>query len=132
MYLWQHIVSITADCDRDALVIEVVKEGAGELVCCNQPMELMTLQRTQNEKFEYHVPFVIEHEDCNEVQVGEKPHPMTQEHHIEFIEIYTKDNTKILRKYLAPDEHPSVKVPKCFDIGRAVALCNLHGLWEKP
>jgi len=112
--------------------IEVVKEGAGELVCCNQPMELITPQRTENEKFEYHVPFVIEHEDCNEVQVGEKPHPMTQEHHIEFIEVYTKDNTKILRKYLNPEEHPSVKIPKCFDIGRAVAMCNLHGLWEKP
>ena len=57
---------------------------------------------------------------------------MENEHYIEFVEVYTKDNKKILRHYFNPKEEPSIKIPKCFDIGKAIAMCNIHGLWEKP
>lgn len=117
-------------CNLCGNVVEVVKNGAGELVCCAQPMEKIIPQHKEHEKNEYHVPVIIEHEDCNEIQIGEKPHPMTDEHFIEFIEVYTKDNNKIARHYLTANDIPSIKVPKCFDLGRVVAMCNKHGLWS--
>ena len=117
-------------CNLCGNVVEVVKNGAGELVCCAQPMEKIIPQHKEHEKNEYHVPVIIEHEDCNEIQIGEKPHPMTDEHFIEFIEVYTKDNNKIARHYLTANDIPSIKVPKCFDFGRVVAMCNKHGLWS--
>ncbi len=119
-------------CNICGNLVEVIKSGEGELVCCGEAMELIKPQIHEDEKYEHHIPVIIEHEDCNEIQVGKKPHPMENEHYIEFVEVYTKDNKKILRHYFNPKEEPSIKIPKGFDIGKAIAMCNIHGLWEKP
>ena len=109
-------------------IVEVLFEGEGELVCCGEAMELLE-EKTEGEHKEWHVP-VIEKINDNEilVKVGENPHPMTKEHHIEMIEICCEND--IARKYLHHDEKPeyiikSDKMPKL-----ARAYCNLHGLWK--
>ena len=92
-------------------MVEVVKEGVGELVCCGEPMKLQEPKFSDNEKFEYHVPFVTEKDNCQEIQVGEKPHPMTNDHYIEFVEVYSSDNKKIVRKYFTPEDKPVLEIP---------------------
>lgn len=119
-------------CEICGNIVEVVECGMGELVCCGQPMKMLTAHKSEEdaEKFEHHIPQITEKDDYIEIQIGKEPHPMTPEHYIEFIEVYSKENVKIIRKYLTPGMAPTMKVPKCVEIGRVVAYCNVHGLWE--
>ena len=63
------------------------------------------------------------------VNVGAVDHPMTQEHHIEFIYVQTEKGG--MRKGLAVDGKPHATF--ALDDDKAVAVyeyCNLHGLWK--
>ena len=71
-------------CEICGNLIEVVLDGAGELLCCNKPMQLIKSNTTDGAG-EKHVP-VFEHNDEEiHVRVGATPHPMTEEHYIQFI-----------------------------------------------
>ncbi|MPN04816.1 Desulfoferrodoxin [bioreactor metagenome] len=75
---------------------------------------------------EKHVPVVKRENGKLIVEVGSVAHPMTAEHHIEWIAIVGEDYTQ--RVSLKPGDEPKVIV--C-DMGEAkvYAYCNLHGLW---
>lgn len=111
--------------------VEVVLEGEGELVCCGQPMELQT-PKTQDEEMrgEKHVPVVSKNGEELEVRVGSIPHPMEDEHYIQFIEVNSPDKRYVKRKYLYPHEEPVLKYKCHCDKVEARELCNIHGLWK--
>lgn len=117
-------------CEICGNFVEVVLSGAGELVCCGQPMKLLNANTT-DAATEKHVPFFIKKDAELEVKVGSIPHPMTDEHYIQFIEVISEDGRYVKRKYLYPNEE-AVFTLKGYDIGALTALehCNLHGLWE--
>lgn len=117
-------------CEICGTLVEVVTDGAGELVCCNQPMTKLEKNTDEPQFGEHHLPVINETEEYKKITIGKTPHPMTNEHYIEFIEVYSKYGKKLYRQYLEPGSEPEIKVPKCFDIGRAAAYCNIHGLWE--
>ena len=77
---------------------------------------------------EKHVPVF----EDNKIKVGSLPHPMSEEHHIEFIEAMSPDRKYIIRKYLEPDEEASMDVN--YDYGKDLFImrewCNLHGVWS--
>lgn len=110
--------------------VEVVLSGVGELVCCNQPMSLLTPNTTEASQ-EKHVPFFIKKDEELEIRIGSEPHPMTEEHYIQFIEVISDDQRYVKRKYLYPHEEPLFAL-RGYDIGSLSARenCNLHGLWE--
>ncbi len=109
-------------------VVEVIFSGDGELVCCNQPMELME-EKTGGEHKEWHIPVIDKINDEESiVKTGKNPHPMTPEHYIQMIEIYN-DNC-ITRKYLTPDNKPEYIYQNNQTLKKARAYCNLHGLWK--
>ena len=111
--------------------VEVVLNGEGELVCCGQPMEKIVL-KTQSEEMmgEKHVPVIEKNEEGITVKVGSVPHPMTEEHYIQFIEVNSPDKRYVKRKYLYPNEEPVLKLKcDCKDI-IARELCNIHGVWS--
>ena len=110
--------------------VEVVFPGAGELVCCGQPMEKMEEKNTSEEMSEEkHVPIVTKTQDGVEIKVGSAPHPMEDSHYVMFIEANSADKKYVKRKYLLPHEEPVLKL-KC-DCKEVVAreLCNIHGVW---
>jgi superoxide reductase len=108
-------------------IVEVLHAGAGELVCCGQPMDLMA-ENSIDAAVEKHVPVIEEKSGLSAVKVGSDEHPMTEEHHIEWIEIKTED--KLCRQALKPGEKPTADFPiEPSKIIRARAYCNLHGLW---
>lgn len=117
-------------CEICGNFIEVVLSGVGELVCCNQPMTLLEPNTVDAAK-EKHVPFFIKKDDELEVRIGSTPHPMTDEHYIQFIEVISSDEKYVKRKYLYPNEEPIFTL-KGYDIDSLIARenCNLHGLWE--
>ena len=117
-------------CNVCGNIVEVVLSGGGELVCCNQPMELV-VPKTSVESGEKHVPVLEENADDKTVRVGSAPHPMEDGHYIQFIEVISKDQKWVKRKYLHPHEQPEMKFKcKCDKKFDAFAHCNLHGLWK--
>ncbi len=124
-------------CNVCGNIIEVVHEGAGQLVCCGQPMELME-EKEKDDGLEKHVPVIEEMEaaacrgkDGFKVKVGEVPHPMEENHYIEWIEIIPEDG-KRGKKFLQPGDKPEVEFYTRKNIIGARAYCNIHGLWKAP
>ena len=80
---------------------------------------------------EKHVPGVEKKCKTVKVDVGSVAHPMTEAHHIVWIEIVSGDWT--LRKYLHPGEKPAAEFKLCCNKTEKVlvrAYCNMHGLWQ--
>jgi superoxide reductase len=117
-------------CEVCGNIIEIVHAGADALVCCNQPMKLIG-ENTEDAAQEKHVP-IIESRDENKslVKVGSVPHPMDDDHYIEWIEIDNTEKQKTCRKDLKPGEKPEAKFCSKPENAKARAYCNLHGLWK--
>lgn len=99
-----------------------------DMTCCGEPMVLQKANTVDAAK-EKHVPVLEEYGSGVLVKVGSAPHPMTAEHHIEWVEIINGDYVN--RKYLNPGEAPEAAFYVEKQPGLAVrAYCNLHGLWE--
>jgi superoxide reductase len=111
-------------CDN---IVEVVREGAGELVCCGEPMTLLE-ENTADPAGEKHVPVVEEVEHGIKVKVGSIPHPMEENHYIEWIEI-TADG-KADRQFLNPGDAPEAIFRIDAEEITAREYCSLHGLWR--
>lgn len=114
-------------CDVCGHIIEVLHEGKGELVCCGQPMKLMT-ENTTDASQEKHVPVVEKVSGGIKVKVGSVAHPMEEKHYIEWIEIIA--DGKSYRQFLAPGQPPEAVFPVETTSITAREYCNLHGLWK--
>ena len=116
-------------CEVCGNIIEVLFEGAGELVCCEESMTLVK-EKIHEEMEEKHLP-IFERGLNGEilVKVGEIPHPMENEHYIQMIEIFTADGI-VKRKYLQPNQKPEFLIKLNQGIMHAREYCNIHGLWK--
>jgi superoxide reductase len=114
-------------CNVCGNVTEVLHSGAGELVCCGQPMELLK-EKSEDEGMEKHVPVVEKTDSGAIVTVGSVAHPMESEHYIEWIEIVTEH--RVYRKELEPGMEPVAEFFFEAENFSARAYCNVHGLWK--
>lgn len=108
-------------------LVQVILPGAGELVCCGEPMKLLKIQHDTSEIGEKHAPKMDFRENKKFVQVIS--HPMQLEHYIQFIEVYTKDKNELHLKYFKPNDVPEFDISYLKDDIEAVEHCNIHGLW---
>jgi superoxide reductase len=108
-------------------MVEVIHQGEGELVCCGQPMNLLT-ENSVDAAREKHVPVVEKIDGGFKVTVGSVPHPMEEKHFIEWIEIIA--DGKAYRQFLNPGDAPEAVFS--VEAGEVTARehCNLHGLWK--
>ena len=67
-------------------MVEVIHEGAGQLICCEKPMQLFE-ENTVDASKEKHVPVVERIDGGFRVRVGSVAHPMEEKHYIEWIEV---------------------------------------------
>lgn len=78
---------------------------------------------------EKHVPVLFYEDGALMVRVGEDPHPMTEEHYIEWIFVKTWQGG-VYRK-LKPGDAPEARFAvNEKQVMGVFAYCNLHGLWE--
>lgn len=115
-------------CEVCGNIVEVLHAGAGELVCCGQPMKLMKPDSV-DAATEKHVPVIEKTDKGYHVKVGSAAHPMEQKHSIEWIELVTPKGVQ--RVMLTPNDKPEA----FFEVVEegpvtARAYCNLHGLWK--
>jgi len=108
-------------------IVEVLHEGAGELVCCGQPMILQS-ENTVDASKEKHVPVIEKIDGGVKVKVGSVPHPSTPEHYIEWIEVMA--DGKAYRQFLNPGDAPEAIFKVDARQITAREYCNLHGLWK--
>ena len=114
-------------CDVCGNIVEVMHAGAGELVCCGQPMKLFKENSVDAAK-EKHGPVVDKTADGFKVKVGSVAHPMEEKHWIEFIELIV--DGKVYRQFLKPGQSPEATFCIKADKVTAREYCNLHGLWK--
>ncbi len=114
-------------CNVCGNIVEVLHAGKGELVCCGRPMELLQ-GKIADVRLEKHVPVVETTDRGIKVKVGSTPHPMEENHYIEWVEIITGGES--YRKFLKPGDKPEAE----FEIGppkvAAREYCSIHGLWK--
>jgi len=113
-------------CEVCGNLVGLIKSGGGQLVCCGQPMTKLEPNTTEA-SHEKHIPVATRKDGKIIVQVGSAPHPMTEEHYIEWIAVVSDDGTE--RISLSPSDEP--KAVFCDKKNADVyAYCNLHGLWK--
>ena len=114
-------------CEVCGNIVEVLHGGAGELVCCGQPM-VLKIEGTQDASKEKHVPVIEKTPDGYKVTVGSVAHPMEEKHYIEWIELIA--DGKSYKVFLKPGDAPEAEF--CIQAVSVTAreYCNVHGHWK--
>jgi len=90
-------------------------------------MELLE-EKTEEAGREKHVPVVEKTVDGFLVRVGSIPHPMEEDHYIEWVELVA--NGVAYRRFLRPGDKPEAAFKLEAKEVSARAYCNKHGLWR--
>ena len=114
-------------CEVCGNIIEVLYEGVGELVCCDEPMKLIKVN-TVDAAREKHVPVIEKTATGVKVTVGSVAHPMVENHYIQWVELIA--DGKAYRQFLNPGDAPVAEFCVEADDISAREYCNLHGLWK--
>jgi len=114
-------------CNVCGNITEVLHTGAGELICCGQPMELLQ-EKVTDAGLEKHVPVIEATGSGIKVKVGDDPHPMEEKHYIEWIEVITDGDS--CRKFLKPGDKPEAGFEIKPQKVTAREYCSIHGLWK--
>ena len=114
-------------CNACGNIVEVVHGGAGELVCCGEPMKRFK-ENTVDAAKEKHVPVIEKTAEGYKVTVGGVAHPMEEKHWIEWIELVA--DGKAYTQFLSPGQEPVAEFCVKADKVTAREYCNLHGLWK--
>lgn len=110
-------------------VVAIVKDGVPDTICCGKPMTKL-IPNTSDGAGEKHVPVAMVEGNVLSAKVGAVEHPMTAEHHIEWIALETSLGNQ--RKMLKPIEKPEAKFALLSGekVKSVYEYCNLHGLWK--
>ena len=98
------------------------------MFCCGEEMKAL-VANTTDAAVEKHVPVVEKIDTGVKVVIGSNPHPMTEEHYIQWIYLETENGGQ--RRAFRPGDTPEATF--CTDEDKPVAVyayCNLHGLWK--
>ena len=113
-------------CEMCGNIVEVLHGGQGKLVCCGQEMKKLDENSTDAAK-EKHVPVIEKIDGGYRVVVGSTPHPMEENHHLEWIEVIS--GPYLLVKGLKAGEKPEAFFRSTETDVKARTFCNVHGLW---
>ena len=114
-------------CDVCGNIVQVLHGGVGSMICCSKPMKLLD-ELTEEQGKEKHVPVIEKIDGGVKVKVGSIPHPMEENHYIEWIEVIAGD--KIWRKHLNPDDKPEAEFKIQSETLKAREFCTVHGQWR--
>lgn len=118
-------------CASNGMTVEVITTGKKDCIdlsCCGEKMTLLQ-EQTADKTQEKHVPQISGDANGVKVVVGCVPHPMTEEHYIQWIEV--RNGEYLNRKYLKPGDKPEAEFYVPLQDGLEVReYCNVHGLWK--
>lgn len=114
-------------CSLCGNMVEVVHASGGQLVCCGEPMGLLTENSTDAAQ-EKHVPVIEKTDTGYKVSVGSTLHPMESDHYIEWIELIA--DGKSCLQFLNPGDAPVAEFCVTASSVTAREYCNKHGFWK--
>jgi len=114
-------------CARCGNIISFLKKTGPNVICCGEQMKELTPNTTDAAQ-EKHVPASVREGNKLIVTVGSVPHPMTEEHQIEWIIIAQGQRTQ--RFNLSGMQEPKAEFAVDNDPVTIYEYCNLHGLWK--
>ena len=115
-------------CQKCGTIVEIIVPGkSSTLVHCGEPMTLLEEQVAEAAKNK-HVPVITKVDGGFKVAVGSAPHPMTESHWIEWIDLIADGKT--YRQFLKPGDKPEAVFMLEATVVSAREHCNLHGLWK--
>jgi superoxide reductase len=80
---------------------------------------------------EKHIPVIEKSGAGVKVKVGAVPHPMEEDHYIQWVELTT--GNQVFLQLLESSDQPEVEFPVNLDPKtdiKARSYCNIHGLWK--
>lgn len=107
-------------------IVGLVEDAGVKLMCCGQEMSEL-VPNTVEAAMEKHIPVASLSGNKLTVTVGSVLHPMTEEHHIDWIMIAQDRLTQ--RISLEKTGAPSATFLVNEGDFTMYAYCNLHGLW---
>lgn len=116
-------------CGKCGNIVQVLHGEKPPVMCCGQPMDRL-VENTVDAAKEKHVPVIEKIQGGYAVKVGSVPHPMGNDHWIEWIELASEDNTFVQRQMLTPTSAPRAEFKTDAAKVTAREYCNLHGLWK--
>lgn len=111
------LVEMLSDCDMDCAI-----------TCCDQPITKLEAKTGEQEGKEKHVPVVEKVDGGYKVTVGSVPHPMQDDHWIQWIELQAGDT--LMRQYLNSGQAPEAVFKTDATDVCVREHCNKHGLWK--
>lgn len=116
-------------CEHCGNIIQMIQPSGVSVVCCGEKMTELNVN-TSDGATEKHVPEVSINGDDVSVVIGSVPHPMVEEHYIQWIYLVTDQGYQF--KYLDPENEPKVsfKLNSSEKVVEVYEYCNLHGLWK--
>lgn len=97
--------------------------------CCSRTMLRLT-SSDHDGALEKHLPaYTCDGKKLN-ITVGSTPHPMEEDHYIEWILVQTNKGFHV--KFLSPSDVPEAVFRFCMDerVEYIYSYCNVHGLWK--
>jgi len=120
-------------CGHCGNVAALAVSKANALACCGEKMRELA-PNTVDASQEKHLP-AAEKTDCGvRVKIGSVPHPMTEEHRIDFVCVKSGRGAQFAK--LGAGDAPEAEFcfagsePADSSPVEAYAYCNLHGLWK--
>jgi superoxide reductase len=115
-------------CAHCGNVAALVVDKGGALVCCGEEMRDLEPNTVDASK-EKHLPVAEATDKGIKVKVGGAPHPMLEEHFIDFLYVKTERGSQRLK--LSVGAAPEAEFVFADDKPTEVyAYCNLHGMWK--
>ncbi len=114
-------------CPVCGIVVETLHAGAGALVCCGMPMQMLEL-RAGGDNGREHALAIARTGNSYKVHVGSHVHPMEAQHYIEWIELIADGQT--YRLFLRPGGQARAAFRVKAEQVSARALCSVHGLYS--
>lgn len=114
-------------CELCGNLVYLIDEGKGTMKCCGQPMTNLVANSTDG-AIEKHVP-VVAGENPYTIKVGELPHPMEPEHHIEWIFVASASTGAVFELDVAGKPETTFFASTDEPV-TVYAYCNIHGLFS--
>jgi len=90
-------------------------------------MELLK-EKSKDVGLEKHAPVIEKTETNIKIKVGSVPHPMEENHYIEWVELIS--DGRIYRRFLKPGDNPEAEFEIKAEKIEAREYCSAHGLWK--
>lgn len=115
-------------CKHCGNLVGSIQNSGALMACCDEPMEVLC-PNTVEAATEKHLPEVSVNGRLVYAKVGSTPHPMTEEHHIDFIYLRTENGGQMKRLKVEWEAQAMFVVLEDTPLDM-FAYCNLHGLWK--